>query len=326
MKYNNMKTIPNIYILNLAIMDFMFVLTLPFQGVQASSLHWPFGRLMCKLVTGYDSVNMFASVFTLSFMSVDRYVAVVYPISSIRYRTKTKTRIFCCLVWFSAILLALPSWLYQDIDESGEHCYTANIKTDAEVYFYCYFNVMLGFILPLLVILTAYTALLYKMLRSNLPLRSDGASAAQRASKRVSILTISVIVVFFICWMPYHAMQIAFAIDVPKSKALRVSYSFIVCWCYSNSCFNPLVYTFIGENFKKNLADMCPWCFPRASKFDRNRGGRESSTYTRGGTMRLNNVHYNEYTSPTVAPSTTVGSDGCNNDHSPKMQTYTFTT
>lgn len=326
LKYNNMRTIPNIYILNLAIMDFLFVLTLPFQAVQSAYMAWPFGAFLCKLIVGCDSVNQFASIYTLTFMSADRYIAVVYPLSSIRYRTKNKTRIFCGLVWVLSILLTLPTFLFYNTRTYGgvTNCYTVDIS-DRQAHFYAYFNLVLGFLLPLVVILMAYTTLLYKMLRSNLPLRSDGAcSAAQRASKRVSLLTISVIVVFFVCWMPFHIMQIWQAIGWTRSTAVRVTWSLAICWCYSNSCFNPLVYTFIGENFKKNLADMCPWCFPEASKFDRSRT-RDSSTYTRGGTMRLHNVH-NEYTtSPTIAPSTTLGSDGYS-ENSPKIQTYTFST
>ena len=326
LKYNNMKTIPNIYILNLAIMDFTFLLTLPFQAVQIATFAWPFGRLLCKLITGCDTVNQFASIYLLTFMSADRYIAVVYPLSSIRYRTKNKTRILCSLVWILSILLAMPTWIFVNVEsdpDGSKYCGTVNI-TDEQAYFFAYFNFLTGFLLPLIVIIMAYTTLLYKMLHSNLPLRSDGASsAAQRASKRVSILTISVIIVFFVCWMPYHILQILHTTNINITTAFpRCVFHSAHAGVIVNSCFNPLLYTFIGENFKKNLADMCPWCFPKASKFDQSRG-RDSSTYTRGGPLRLHNVH-NEYTtSPTMAQTTTLASDGYS-ENSPKIQTYTF--
>ncbi|KAG6934845.1 relaxin-3 receptor 1-like [Chelydra serpentina] len=66
------------FVLNLAVTDFQFVLTLPFWAVDtALDFSWPFGKVMCKLIASVSAMNMYASVFFLTAMSVARYCSVV---------------------------------------------------------------------------------------------------------------------------------------------------------------------------------------------------------------------------------------------------------
>ncbi|CAG6021981.1 unnamed protein product [Menidia menidia] len=79
-RYTKMKTATNIYIFNLALADSLFLATLPFQGTDVFLGFWPFGNALCKTVVSIDYYNMFTSTFTLTVMSIDRYVAVCHPI------------------------------------------------------------------------------------------------------------------------------------------------------------------------------------------------------------------------------------------------------
>ncbi|KAG7254545.1 hypothetical protein CRUP_014642, partial [Coryphaenoides rupestris] len=74
-----MKTATNIYIFNLALADALATSTLPFQSVNYLMGTWPFGDVLCKMVLSIDYYNMFTSIFTLTTMSIDRYIAVCHP-------------------------------------------------------------------------------------------------------------------------------------------------------------------------------------------------------------------------------------------------------
>ena len=64
----------NLFVTNLALTDFQFVLTLPFWAVENSlDFRWPSGKATCKIVSTVTSMNMHASVFFLTSMSVARY-------------------------------------------------------------------------------------------------------------------------------------------------------------------------------------------------------------------------------------------------------------
>ncbi|NWZ96709.1 SSR4 protein, partial [Nesospiza acunhae] len=50
LRYAKMKTATNIYLLNLAIADELFMLSVPFVATAAALRRWPFGRALCRTV------------------------------------------------------------------------------------------------------------------------------------------------------------------------------------------------------------------------------------------------------------------------------------
>ncbi|KAJ8417178.1 hypothetical protein AAFF_G00284050 [Aldrovandia affinis] len=93
------KSTINFFILNLAVTDFQFVLTLPFWAVDtALDFSWPFGDAMCKIILSVTVMNMYASVFFLTAMSITRYWSVA---SALKNRTR---QISCSVKWIGEIL------------------------------------------------------------------------------------------------------------------------------------------------------------------------------------------------------------------------------
>lgn len=103
-----MKTATNIYIFNLALADALATSTLPFQSAKYLMNTWPFGELLCKLVIAIDYYNMFTSIFTLTMMSVDRYIAVCHPVKALDFRTPTKAKIINVCVWILSSAVGVP--------------------------------------------------------------------------------------------------------------------------------------------------------------------------------------------------------------------------
>ena len=103
-----MNTATYIYIFNLALADFLVLATLPFQGTDVLLDSWPFGASLCKIVVGIDYYNMFTSVFTLTVMSVDRYIAVCHPVRSLAVRTTSKAKVVNVGVWALASAFGVP--------------------------------------------------------------------------------------------------------------------------------------------------------------------------------------------------------------------------
>ncbi|ELK35017.1 Somatostatin receptor type 3 [Myotis davidii] len=75
LRHTASPSVTNVYILNLALADELFMLGLPFLAAQNALSYWPFGSLMCRLVMAVDGINQFTSIFCLTVMSVDRYLA-----------------------------------------------------------------------------------------------------------------------------------------------------------------------------------------------------------------------------------------------------------
>uniref|UniRef100_UPI00358E158D apelin receptor A-like n=1 Tax=Myxine glutinosa TaxID=7769 RepID=UPI00358E158D len=106
------RRVADSYIASLALADLVFVLSLPLWAVYAwRGYDWPFGAVLCKLSSFAVSLNMYASVFCLTCLSFDRYVAVVHavPAAAALLRSRTAAHLSLALVWLLALLVSLPS-------------------------------------------------------------------------------------------------------------------------------------------------------------------------------------------------------------------------
>lgn len=107
-RYTKMKTATNIYIFNLALADALATSTLPFQSAKYLMNTWPFGEPLCKLVIAIDYYNMFTSIFTLTMMSVDRYIAVCHPVRALEFRTPVKAKLINVCIWILSSAIGVP--------------------------------------------------------------------------------------------------------------------------------------------------------------------------------------------------------------------------
>ena len=109
------RSVTTLLIFNLACADgFLMVLTV-FFVIYLATQTWMFGRVMCKIVFYLCNVNMYASIFLITLMSVHRLVAVVWPLklSSVASR-KIVMRVIVGM-WVLVILIAIPSVVFREV-------------------------------------------------------------------------------------------------------------------------------------------------------------------------------------------------------------------
>lgn len=123
-RYTKMKTATNIYIFNLALADALVTSTLPFQSVNYLMGTWPFGDMLCKMVMSIDYYNMFTSIFTLTTMSIDRYVAVCHPVKALDFRTPRNAKIVNVCNWILSSAIGLPVMFMASTAVTRKHEYT----------------------------------------------------------------------------------------------------------------------------------------------------------------------------------------------------------
>ena len=107
----NRRSVTDLFILNLAIGDLlMAILCIPFTFTANLLFHaWPFGSLMCRLVSYAQAVFVFISAYTLVAISIDRYIAIIYPLRP--RMTKRHSQYLVLFVWIVALLTPLPTAL-----------------------------------------------------------------------------------------------------------------------------------------------------------------------------------------------------------------------
>uniref|UniRef100_A0A3Q1HFL2 G-protein coupled receptors family 1 profile domain-containing protein n=1 Tax=Anabas testudineus TaxID=64144 RepID=A0A3Q1HFL2_ANATE len=249
LKYAKMKTATNIYILNLAIADELFMLSVPFLATSAAIRHWPFGSLMCRLVLSVDGINMFTSIFCLTVLSVDRYVAVVHPIKAARYRRPTVAKVVNVCVWVLSLIVILPIIIFADTvpaQDGGVDCNFLWPEAAWSEAFVVY-TFLLGFLLPVGAICLCYCLMVARMRAVGL---KAGWLQRRRSEKKITRMVLLVVAVFVLCWMPFYIAQLVSVFHRPPDP--MVTQLFVIL-SYANSGANPILYGFVSDNFRRSF-------------------------------------------------------------------------
>nr|XP_045013459.1 nociceptin receptor isoform X3 [Jaculus jaculus] len=166
LRHTKMKTATNIYIFNLALADTLVLLTLPFQGTDILLGFWPFGNALCKTVIAIDYYNMFTSIFTLTAMSVDRYVAICHPIRALDVRTSSKAQAVNVAIWALASVVGVPVAIMgsAQVEDEEIECLVeipAPLDYWGPVFAICIF--LFSFIIPVLIISICYSLMIRRL-------------------------------------------------------------------------------------------------------------------------------------------------------------------
>ncbi|XP_069477147.1 kappa-type opioid receptor [Ambystoma mexicanum] len=275
-RYTKMKTATNIYIFNLAMADALVTTTMPFQSTEYLMNSWPFGNVLCKIVISIDYYNMFTSIFTLTMMSVDRYIAVCHPVKALDFRTPLKAKVINVCIWLlsssvgiSAIVLA-GTKTTEDTTECALQFPTPYAYWDTLMKV-CVF--IFAFIIPVFIITICYTLMILRLKSVRL---LSGSREKDRNLRRITRLVLVVVAVFIICWTPIHIFVLVEAlVNVPQHTAIISVYYVCIALGYTNSSLNPILYAFLDENFKRCFKD---FCFPSKMRMDRQGNSRVRNT------------------------------------------------
>ncbi|XP_041962135.1 chemerin-like receptor 1 [Alosa alosa] len=266
------KTVNTVWFLNLAVADFLFTAFLPLSvAYTAMDFHWPFGRFMCKVNSTLTTLNMFASVYILVVISVDRCISVVKPIWAQNHRSVQRASAVSLVVWFLALVLSSPYFVFRDIGSGTRennsnviNCFNNFAFSDEDSpdivalrsLRHCAMiitRVILGFIVPFAIIVSCYAVIIHR-LRMN-------RSMSGRTGRPFRIIA-AVITAFFLCWAPFHIMSIIEMVNHMRSEddfslslhhVVKVGIPITTSLAFLNSCLNPLLYVFMGQDFKDKV-------------------------------------------------------------------------
>lgn len=255
------KTVNTVWFLNLAVADFLFNVFLPIYIVYAAmDYHWVFGTAMCKISNFLLIHNMYTSVFLLTVISFDRCISVLLPVWSQNHRSVRLAYTACMVIWVLAFFLSSPSLIFRDtahldgkifcfnnfsLSAPGSFSGLAHFHLDSVGHsrqmgvtltrFLC------GFLVPVFIITGCYLTIVGKLQRNRLA-----------KNKKPFKIIVTIIVTFFLCWCPFHTLYLlelyhtvipgaVFSLGLPLATAIAIA----------NSCMNPILYVFMGQDFKK---------------------------------------------------------------------------
>ncbi|XP_006261836.1 lysophosphatidic acid receptor 6 [Alligator mississippiensis] len=251
------------YMLNLAISDLLFVFTLPFRIYYFAIRNWPFGDLLCKISVTLFHTNMYGSIFFLTCISVDRFLAIVYPFRSKTLRTKRNANIVCVAVWITVLTGSVPASFFQSTNSRNDTrgneqstCFENFPEDTWKTYLsrIVIFIEIVGFFIPLILNVTCSTIVLRT-------LKKPVTLSRNKISKNKVLRMIFVhLVIFCFCFVPYNITLILYSlmrtqtwINCSFVTAVRTMYPITLCIAVSNCCFDPIVYYFTSESIQNSI-------------------------------------------------------------------------
>ncbi|XP_012581371.1 PREDICTED: C-X-C chemokine receptor type 2 [Condylura cristata] len=246
------RSVTDVYLLNLAIADLLFALTLPIWA--ASKMKgWVFGTALCKLVSLLKEVNFYSSILLLACISVDRYLAIVHATRTLTQK-RHWVKFICLGIWTLSFILSLPIFIFRrafDPPFSSPVCYEdMGANTTKWRIVLRALPQTFGFVLPLLVMLFCY----------GLTLRTLFATHMGQKHRAMRVI-FAVVLVFLLCWLPYNLVLVAdtlMRMQVIKETCVRRNHigqalDATEILGFFHSCLNPLIYAFIGQKFRHGL-------------------------------------------------------------------------
>uniref|UniRef100_A0A8C5HL08 Bradykinin receptor B2 n=1 Tax=Gouania willdenowi TaxID=441366 RepID=A0A8C5HL08_GOUWI len=238
-------TVAEIYLGNLAAADLVLVSCLPFWAISyANDLNWPFGQFMCKALNAGIIINAYCSIYFLVLVSIDRYIALVHPMSHGRMRKPKYAWWGCLLMWGFGLILSIPTIVFLEVNYFPNNIVC--MLNYPSKHFAVVSEAMLtvfSFIIPISII-SFCTIKIIRVLRTKTMSRFN----ADKTKHRATTLMLVVLLAFLICWIPNYL--ITMMTWLLRVKVLGGNLA------YFNSVLNPILYVIVGKNFRKKVSDL----------------------------------------------------------------------
>uniref|UniRef100_A0A8C6YH89 G-protein coupled receptors family 1 profile domain-containing protein n=1 Tax=Naja naja TaxID=35670 RepID=A0A8C6YH89_NAJNA len=232
----------NLFILNLGVADLCFIVfCVPFQATIYSLDDWIFGPFMCKAVHFFIYLTMYASSFTLTTVSLDRYLAIRYPLHSRELRTPRNAVTAICFIWGLSFIFSGPYVSY------FQEYQIINITVCHPIW-----EMSQPYVIPVLILSFTYLKTIRYLWTSVDPMKVM--SDSKKGKRKVTRMIIIVTVLFCLCWLPHHLVILCFWFgNFPLNNVTFVLRVLSHLISYANSCVNPIVYALVSKHFRKGF-------------------------------------------------------------------------
>lgn len=274
-----MQTVTNLFITNLALSDILLcILAVPFTPLYTFLGKWIFGSVICHLVPSAQGISVYISTLTLTSIAIDRFFVIIYPFHP---RMKLSTCIMIIVViWLFSILVTLPYGIYMKhvrsnmTDDLGESKYFCEESWPNESIRKLFggLTTTLQFIIPFFMIAFCYICVSLRLndrARAKPGTKSSRKEEADRErKKRTNRMLIAMVVIFLLSWLPLNTINIIndFHHQIGDWEYYYLSFFMVHSMAMSSTCYNPFLYAWLNENFRKEFKQVLPCFDPGAAR------------------------------------------------------------
>ncbi|XP_037319939.2 pyroglutamylated RF-amide peptide receptor [Pungitius pungitius] len=280
LKKRAIQTATDIFICSLAVSDLLITFfCIPFTLLQNVSSEWFGGVLVCKAVPFVQTTAIVTGILTMTCIAVERYQGIVFPLKMRRQYSSKRAYNMLGLVWIASVIVGSPMLFVQQLEVKYDFLYDHHHVCCQESWrslthrqVYTTFIMVALFLLPLAAMLFLYTRIAIELwIRKRVgdssvlnTMNHREISKISRKKKRAVKMMITIVLLFTICWAPFHTVHMLFEYHDLEVKYDGVTLNMIIAIVqaigFFNSFNNPIVYAFMNENFKKSCVSTLSRC------------------------------------------------------------------
>lgn len=271
-----MQTVTNLFITNLALSDILLcVLAVPFTPLYTFLGKWVFGKIICHLVPYAQGTSVYISTLTLTSIAIDRFFVIIYP-----FHPRMKLSTCICIImsiWAFSMGITLPYGIYMRFNDTVTQspnvtfCEEAWPSENFRRVFGCITTTM-QFVIPFFMMAFCYISVSLRLndrAKSKPGSKSSRKEEADRERKRrTNRMLIAMVVIFLVSWLPLNAINIVndFYMATVDWTYYYLCFFMVHSLAMSSTCYNPFLYAWLNENFRKEFKQVLPGFDSTASR------------------------------------------------------------
>lgn len=263
-RHATMHSATNYYLFNLAMSDLIYLTVGVSNEISEFWQLYPYrlNEICCKLRAFVCAVCVDVSVLTIVAFSVERFLAICYPLHSISMDGFKRAVWIIISVWVISLLWNTPlalnyqlHYLYYPNNTRIEESARCDYIDPYANYWFMDLSSIIFFVIPLITLIVMYTRMgivIYTRTKSGGVQngRRHNESNSNRSRKAIIKMLALVVFTFFICWSPHHIRQFIY---LHYQKATDIDqYLYLVSGIlyYASCALNPVIYNVMSERYR----------------------------------------------------------------------------
>lgn len=293
----SLRTPSNIFIINLAIADFLMCLTqTPTFFVNSMHKRWIFGRKACELYAFCGALFGICSMMTLMVIAVDRYVVITRPLASLGVMSRKKALVICAVAWVYSMGWSLPpffGWSAYVPEGLMTSCSWDYMTFTPAVRSYTMLLFTFVFFIPLGIIIFCYFCIFRAIRHTTRAITKINCQGNRDSAKRfhkmrsewkMAKIALIVILLFVISWAPYSCTALtAFAGYADLLSPYMNSVPAVIA--KASAIHNPIIYAITHPKYRSAISRYVPYLGVLLCISSRDRFSSSSFQSTRRSTL-----------------------------------------
>ncbi|XP_010004632.1 PREDICTED: N-arachidonyl glycine receptor [Chaetura pelagica] len=244
------RTTITVYMMNVALLDIIFIFFLPFRIIYYGKEMWPFGDTFCRIISAFTIFYPAIALWLLTFISVDRFMVIVQPKHVKELKNTKKAVLACTGIWVMTLATTSPLLFLQSDPDKALNFTTCMKMLDIihlkEVNTLNFSRLIFFFLVPLLIMMGSYLVIIHNFIHGKI------SKLKPKAKERSIRIIVTLIAQVLICFIPFHVC-FAFLMLQDGNTTYNPWAAFTTFLMNLSTCLDVILYYIVSKQFQARV-------------------------------------------------------------------------